>query len=287
VDLESIAIKLSRSENLPALSNAVVGVLNLVNDDQASAKAIETIMEKDCGLSAKLLRAANSTYYGGYQCHSIDRAVTVLGLNALKSLILALSFQSISCQTSKSKGFDKIAFWQHSFATATAARILGKLLAPGKAEELYSAAMMHDIGYLVLERFLPIEFGYSIELARVKNVKQNEAEKQIFGFDHSEAGGLLAEKWGLPPQIHDAIRYHHCKEQLTQLNDITHFVSAANTIAHQCGFSTTPLPEGYSAEFDPLTLSTVNLPEEQLVVVRNVVAQEVAKAREALMIKAA
>ncbi len=287
MDLDRIALKLSRSENLPALSNVVIAVLKLVNDENTNAKDIEAIMEKDSGLTAKLLRAANSTYYGGYRVHSIDRAVTVLGLNPLKSVILALSFQSICGGTSKVKGFDKVAFWQHSFAAATAARILGKLLNPAKAEDLYSAAMMHDIGLVVMERFLPVELASAIELASTKDIELHKAEREILGYDHSDVGSILAEKWNLPEEIHNAIRYHHSVEQDLLDHDTTIYVSAANTIAHQCGYSTIPLPEGYVPEFDKTVVARMSFPEEQLVVVRSVLNQEVCRARESLLIDAA
>jgi HD-like signal output (HDOD) protein len=261
--------------------------MRLADDPSASPKALERVLEKDTGLTAKLLRVANSSYYGGNQVPSVGRAISILGLNTVKSLVLALSMQSISTGKSTIRSFDKVAYWQHSLASATAARILGKLLMPMRAEELYSAAMMHDIGLIVMEKFIPDELEKAFTLANNERIKLHEAERESLGFDHAEVGGLLAEKWGLSEHLHHAIRYHHSVEDDPMNYETTHIVSASNTLAHQCGFSTFPLPPGYTPELDQLVLSTVDLPDEQLEVIRSVLSQEVRRAQDNLMIKAA
>lgn len=287
MDLQSVAIKLSRSENLPALPQVVGAVLALADDPAASPKALEKILERDTGLSAKLLRVASSSYYGGNQTPSVGRAITVLGINTVKSLVLALSMQSMSSGAAGAPSFNKIAYWQHCLAAATAGRILGKLLLPMKAEEIYSAALMHDIGLIVVERFAPEELERSFRMAKEERIPLHEAERQVCGFDHAEVGGLLAEKWGLSETLHGAIRYHHDVEQDPNSSECTHVVSAANTIAHQCGFSTMGENTNLDAEMNMMSSLTVNLPEEQLEVIRSVLCQEVSRAQGALHIPAA
>ena len=287
MDLESVAIKLSRSENLPALSNVVCSVMKLADDPTVSPTALEKVIEQDTGLTAKLLRVASSSYYGGVQVPSVGRAVSVLGIDTVKSLVLAISMQSLSSGESSVKGFDKVAFWQHSLAAALAARILGKLRLPVSAEELYSAAMLHDIGFIVMERFLPNELSAAMTLAQEAKIELHEAERQTLGFDHTEVGGLLAEKWGLSDHMYHAIRYHHSVMEDPMNYETTHIVSASNTLAHQCGFSTFPLPPEFVPEFDFMVLSTVDLPEEQLEIIRIVLNQEVRRAQDHLMISAA
>ncbi len=287
MNLESVAIKLSRSENLSALSNVVSSVLKLADDPSASPRALEKVIEQDTGLTAKLLRVASSAYYGGVQVPSVNRAVSVLGVDTIKSLALAISMQSISGGESSVKGFDKVAFWQHSLASALAARILGKLVLPKSAEDMYSAALLHDIGLIVMERFLPTELEIALNLAQDSKVMIHEAERETLGFDHAEVGGLLAEKWGLSDEIRHAVRYHHNVAEDPMNHATTHIVSASNTLAHQCGFSTFPLPHGYVPEFDIAIHSTVNISEEQLAIIRAVLNQEVRRAQDNLMISAA
>lgn len=287
MNLESVALKLARSENLPALSNIVRSVMKLADDPSASPRALEKVIEQDTGLTAKLLRVASSAYYGGIQVPSVGRAVSVLGINTVKSLVLTISMQSISNGETSLKSFDKVAFWQHSLASALAARILGKLLLPKSAEDMYSAALLHDIGLIVMERFLPVELEKALNLAQESKIFLHEAERETLGFDHTEVGGLLAEKWGLSEEIHHAIRYHHNVMEDPMNHETTHIVSASNTLAHQCGFSTFPLPPNYVPEFDFMVLSTVNIPEEQLEVIRIVLNQEVRRAQDTMMISAA
>lgn len=287
VDLESVAIKLSRSENLPALPHVVGAVMKLADDPAASPKALERILERDTGLTAKLLRVANSSYYGGNHVPSVGRAISVLGLNTVKSLVLALSMQSVSASKSASPSFNKVNYWQHSLAVATAARILGKLLAPMRAEELYSAAIMHDIGLIVLERFAPDELEEAFKLAYAENIPLIDAEQATYGFDHSHVGGLLAEKWSLSEGLRNAITYHHRVDEDPDCSELTHIVSAADTLAHQCGFSTLAPNSNCDAQFHPAALISVTIPDEQLEVIRNVLTLEVRRAQEQLQIQKA
>lgn len=284
MDLQSVAIKISRSENLPILPQVVTAVMKLADDPQGSPKALERAIERDASLTAKLLKVANSTYYGGNSVPSVGRAISVLGLNTVRQLILALSMHTMTSQKGCDKSLDRIAFWQHSLATGTAARILAKLKMPMKAEEMYSAGMMHDIGIVVMERFAPEELAEAIKVASSEGIELHEAEQRLFGFDHGEIGGLLAEKWRLNPTVRNAIQYHHAPEQDTETPDTTLLISVANTLAHQCGFSTLPVPGNPQCKMDPLIDAQLGMPEDQLEVIRTVLQQEVKRAQDALQI---
>jgi HD-like signal output (HDOD) protein len=285
VDLQSVAIKLSRSENLPVLSQVAQAVIKLADDPNASPKALERLMERDASISAKILKVANSSYYGSNQVASVGRAISVLGLNTVKSLVTSIAYQQVLTGKPLAPSFDKVALWRHSLATATAARILGKLKLPLKAEELYSAGMMHDVGLMVMERFAPEELEQCLKTAIEERAPLHEVERRILGFDHAEVGGLLADCWSLTPTVRNAILYHHNPIMDETSHETTALVSAANTLAHQCGFSI--LPEIRLGEFDPVAQSILDLPEDQLEVIRNVLQLEISRAQEAFHLTAA
>ncbi len=286
VDLESLAIRLSRSENLPVLPQVVGQVLKLAEDPTATPRSLEAIIERDPAITAKILRVANSAYYGFHQIPSIGRAISVLGTNVIRSLIVAVAYQQVIATRQVAAHFNKLDFWHHSLAAATAARILAKLKLPVKAEELYSAAMLHDVGMLVLERFATNEFDSVVHYAQSERIPIHVAEQEQYKFDHAAVGGLLADRWGLPATIRAAIEFHHNLPAVDpQFLDTTADISAANTIAHQCGYSNNA--PGLDVQFEPEAIEYLGLPTEQLDVIKSVVQQEIEKAEDAFHMKPA
>jgi HD-like signal output (HDOD) protein len=284
VDLRSLEIKFARSENLPVLPQIVGSVLKVADDPNSSPKLVERVIERDPAVTAKILRVANSAYYGGANVPTIGRAISVLGINTIRSLVVSIAYQQILSGQPFAQLFCKLDFWRHSLAVATGSRILGKIENPVKAEELFCAGMMHDVGLLVLDRFAPEELDRCVRLARDENVDLLVAEREILGFDHTVVGGLLADRWSLSSTIRNAIRFHGEVDKDEQHLQTTSFISVANTLAHQCGF--THNGPG-SAEFDPRAIQALAMPEEQLEVIRVVMNQEILKAQEAFQLKAA
>lgn len=283
MELHSLEIKIARSENLPVLPQIASAVMKVADDPTASAKSVERIIERDAAMAAKILRVANSAFYGQSAVASVGRAISILGLSTIKSLVVGVAYQQVLQGKSLCPKFDKYEFWRHSLAVATAARILGKLRIPLKSEELYTAGMMHDVGILVLDRFCPEELNSNLKEAQDARARLHRVESQNLGFDHAQVGGILAQRWGLTPIIESAIRHHHDLDPEDPYHETTCYVAAANTLAHQAGF-TNNVPGG-EVEFDEAALSRMNIPEEQLQVIRTVMQSEVAKAEEAYQIK--
>src|SRR5437773_1701660 len=149
VDLSSLEIKISRSENLPVLPEHVSQILKLVDKSAMTSSAIERIVQQDAAVTAKILRVANSPFHGLTGCTSISRAIHALGANQTRTLVIGVAYQQAIRNRAESNLLDKHALWKHSIATAVASRILGKMRLPERCDELYDAGMMHDVGLLV------------------------------------------------------------------------------------------------------------------------------------------
>ena len=121
MDLHQLSLKIARSENLPVLSNVVTQVLKLADDPNASPRTLEKIIERDPALTAKSLRVSNSSYYGMSQVTSIGRAISVLGMNTIRSLVIGVAYQQILGARTVAQKFDKMLFWKHSLAVAVVA----------------------------------------------------------------------------------------------------------------------------------------------------------------------
>lgn len=284
MEIESLAVKISRSDNLPVLPEIVRSVLKLADDADSSARELELMIERDPAIAAKILRAANSSYYGLKNIPTVGRALSVLGLNTIRSLVISISFQQMTSNRQHSHLFDKIAFWKHCMAAATAAKIIGKLRQPLRAEELYTAGMLHDVGMLVLDRFEPIRFDQAISLARKERLPLYDAERTIFDYDHAAVGGMLAEIWQLPQSIQAAITYHHDVAGDSDHLSTTSVIAVADSLAHQVGL-TNNSPAGVT-DMHPLAEELVELPTEQLTIIGNVVLDEVQRTQDALQIAA-
>lgn len=279
MDLVSIGIKLSRSENLPVLPQVVSAVLRVVDDPNGSPKALERLLERDTSLSGKILKVANSSYYGNSQVPTVGRAISVLGINTVRSLVAALGFQQMAGADSACPHFDKIRYWKHCLATATAARILGKLRVPLKAEELFSAGMMHEVGFIAMEKLMPKQLEAAFKRASEMGVNLADAEQEHFGFDHCQVGAMLAEKWNLSKVISAAIEHINDPFGAGELQETTMLVHVASALADQCGFSL--VIQRQPAEIDPMIETLLDMADDQLDVIRSVLVQEVNRAQAA------
>lgn len=283
VELSSLEIRMARSENLPVLPQAVGAVLKLADDPNANQKDLEKAFEKDPAITAKILKVANSSFYGGVKVPSIGRAISFLGATTIRSLVVGIAFQQVSTSKSSVMMFDKEDFWRHSLAVAVACRILGKLKAPARSEELYCTGMLHDIGILVLDRFVPDMLDEAMRNAKQFGLQLHEAEEKVLGYNHAQVGGLLATRWGLSDVMARGIEYHHNPTKDDKCYETTSLVAAANILAYDAGYGNqgqTLRPE------DRAILDELNLPEDQVPVVMQVIQTEVSKTCEAFSIAA-
>lgn len=285
MDLNQLSLKIARSENLPVLSNVVTQVLKLADDPNASPRTLEKIIERDPALTAKILRVGNSSYYGMSQVSSIGRAISVLGMNTIRSLVIGVAYQQILGARTVAQKFDKMLFWKHSLAVAVGSRILMKITQPLKSEELYVAGMMHDVGLLVMDKFAPSELDGALKVSIQDKIPLHIAEQSLYGFDHAQIGGLLAEKWKLTGTIGNAIKFHEDPYQDRETAVSTLVVSAANNMAYVCGF---PNVGGVAVqELNTEFFEKLEIAVEQIEPIMGVIIAEVVKASEAFGIKSA
>lgn len=255
----------------------------MADDPDVSPREFGQVIEKDPAISAKILKVANSAFYGGSNVSTINRAINILGMNVMRSLVIGIGFQQIVGTRQQSASFSKLEYWRHSLAVGTCSRILGKLKVPFKSEELFGAGIMHDIGMLILDRFVPDEFEDCLTTARGDGVPLHEVEREVLGYDHADVGGLLAEKWGLNSLMRRAISFHHSPEKDGDFYETTCIVSAANALSHQCGFTNNMIAVDY--EVDPAVAEAIGLPVEQFDNIKEVMVTEVLRAQDAFCIK--
>jgi len=214
--------------------------------DAETTESVARILALDPGLTARTLRLANSDCYGfPRKVGSVDLAVLVLGPGTIRDLVLTASV----VQTLGPDGRAMTDLWNHAMACGVAARALAERTQYPLLGEAYAAGLLHDIGAVLLRQKDPQRFEAAIALADTQRMPLEEAERGLFGSDHSEVGGWLAERWGLPGEIVEAIACHHHPEVAVRSPELTALVHIADSLADRAGYSWTPLraPQPLSA----------------------------------------
>ena len=229
---DQLVERIKQCPNLPSLPSLAVQVLDLTQKPEADIGEIARLISRDPALSSKILRRVNSSFYGRTQhVSTISQALVILGLQAVKTLVLGFSLV-MSLRTQKSRGFHHLNYWKRSIYAATAARTLAARFGVVQQEEVFLAALLQDIGMLVLDQVLGEEYGKIYESVTT-HAALAAAETAALGMDHAAVGALMAAEWNLPPLLAVPVRCHNNPETVTDatLRKLTELVGLAGCCA--------------------------------------------------------
>jgi HD-like signal output (HDOD) protein len=232
-----LLVKLESLQQLPMLPSTAAEALQLIDNPRTSAGMLGRIIERDQALAARVLKIANSPFYGfPREISTIDLASVVLGFDAIKETILSLVIQGVFAHT-RSPHLDIQDFWKYSIFCGSAARFLARRLGYRVAGEAFVAGLMHDIGVLIIAQFFPRELDAIRQEQSLRGLSLVEAEHKVLAATHCEIGAWLAERWNLPQQLINAIALHH----ITPLNAAQTIAPAQTTGAETTAGDTEPL----------------------------------------------
>ena len=229
---QQLVDRIRQCQDLPSLPAIAIQVLDMAQRADVGIAEIAQVVSRDPALSGKILRTVNSSFYArSQQIGTVSHAVTILGLQSVKTLVLGFSLVS-NLSAKKDKGFKHLAYWKRSVHAATAARVLGAKLDVIQQEELFVAALLGDIGMLVLDRALGDEYG-ALCAAHGSHPALVAAELAAYQMTHAEVGGMLAAEWKLPPVLQIPIRHHHDVEPVSDatVRKLTELVNVAGRCA--------------------------------------------------------
>jgi putative nucleotidyltransferase with HDIG domain len=236
---------------MPSLSPTVTKIVTLANDMNSSARDLVKVIKLDPVLMAKVLKLINSTYFGlRRDITGINRAVLLLGINTVKNLALSTAIVG-SVSRRKDSPFDLRDVWEHALGVAVASKIIAKRRGVDSKhlEEFFIAGLLHDIGQILLISYVPSAYFKVVTASDAEATVLNDEERQMFGCDHADLGALIAEKWGLTPNLVAAIKHHHEPEKHIDHEhaEIILTTAAANYFVHKQGV-------GFRGDsiFDPL-----------------------------------
>lgn len=197
-------------ERLDPLPVTVRRLVDTLHDERVGPADVADLVQYDPAVASSVLRLANTAAYGGWsRIESIRDAVVRLGLAKVLDIALADYLHRLKMNP----GIYELAendLWVHSAAASLAVRaLMRERPRAGIPETAAIAALVHDIGKLVMVRYLKADVATILSLRDRKGITFVEAERELFGTDHAEVGGAIAERWAFPPDIRQAIANHH------------------------------------------------------------------------------
>lgn len=219
---------------LPPLPSVVLDLIASLGQEELSATQYAAKVSRDQSLAAKILRLANSSFYGrGRQVLSVPEAITILGLRTVRAVVMAAG---LAGSFSRQPGFDHDIFWRHSFGSALCAQALAVELRREDVDAAFTVGLLHDIGMLALASLFATAYAEVKQWRRHHDCPGRDAEHAVLGIDHAEIGGLIARQWNFAPAIVDAICHHHVPPASAELT-LTGIAHVGDAIAHALGLA--------------------------------------------------
>jgi HD-like signal output (HDOD) protein len=239
-------------KDLPVLPKTYFALRKKLEDPEVPLAELVEVVEKDVAISAKIFQLVNSAFFGlPLEVSSIKTAVSFLGIQMLQNLVLAAEVFSMINDTQSLPGFSFEELQAHSQLTA---RIAFRLpAAPHTRDIAVMAALVHDVGKLVLATRSPRHFARALAEATREQVPLFAAEKQLMGVSHAEVGAYLLGIWGLPSPVVEAVAHHHTPDSgpLEGVFDAVGIVHIANVLAHEALQRSDHKPEFPTQSVDP------------------------------------
>jgi putative nucleotidyltransferase with HDIG domain len=225
---------IAKIQAMPTLPTIAIRVIEVTSNPESSANDLMKIISPDVSLTTKILKIANSPFYGlTREISSLQHALTVLGFTEIRNLVIStVAFESFKNFKQDGK-FDIGKFWKHSFCCGLAAKLIASEL-KNKSNELFVAGLVHDIGKLAMYLTFPVEFTTQVEIMSPLRIKHTafEAEKGVFGMTHDEVGMKLLERWMFPKNLVTAVGFHHRPREAGEKSPYPLIIHIADILTH-------------------------------------------------------
>ena len=248
---------MAKVESFPSMPGAATKLLTVLDDPDISPTQIEEIIRLDPGITANILKLTNSAYFGfASKIGSIRQAVILLGAKELVKIVTASCVNAAMNSTILGYDLPPGELWKHSIAVSIVAESLAKELNCSEIHEIFTAALLHDVGKLVLGDFVKKDL-HAIETETSTGVPFHVAERSVLGTDHAEIGAKILDSWSFPPQIVKAVRWHHDPDSADDTNRLIDIVHVANVLCLMIGVGVGR--EGLNYEPSPLATKRLGI----------------------------
>ena len=271
---------LSKVKAFPTMPEAGARMLNLLEEPDTEISEIEEILRYDPGLTANILKLANSAYFGiPSKIGSLKQAVVVLGFKRLVQLVVASCVSAVMDKSVPGYDLPPGDLWRHSIAVSIAAEALVKDKKKKASRDVFTPALLHDVGKLVLGTFVKEELE-AIQSIAAKGVPFVVAENMILGTDHAEIGAQILTHWNFPKEVIHAVRWHHDPDSPETVNIQMDIVYLANLLCQTS--NTGDGTGGQSVELSPVVIERLGVQLDQFEEISVKIAQWVDDLSDAL-----
>lgn len=221
---------------VPGLPVAATEVLRLVQDQDTGISEIMAAVEHDPGLTADVLRLANSAYFAGpREVASLRDAGVLFGTNRLMQIVITSAVCPVAKQEVRGYGLPSGGLLRHLSAVAIGAETMAKALGKQAPTYAFTAGLLHDLGKIVLGTFLEVDGDAIMKTAEEEGCSFEAAERHVLGTDHAEVGAALLELWELPAQVVEVARWHHEPDRVEGDSLAVDLVHAVDILSIECG----------------------------------------------------
>lgn len=254
---------LRQIKDLPALPDVAVRVMRAADDSKSSITDVAKAISADQALTARVLRLANSSFYGAIRTIStVSDAVVMLGLKTVRNLALAASCQDILSGETAGYRMGRGELWRHSICCAITAQNLSKRIKYPVAEEAFVAGLLHDVGKVLISLHMRSQFNAVLHTVVKKRIPFVDAERMIIGFDHSEIGARMLEKWNLPESLVQAVRYHHNPLGTNPIRPLSCLIHISDLICMMLGIGLGA--DGMLYSLDPRVMDILKITDQDI-----------------------
>lgn len=238
--------------DLPAFPAAALQIMRESESPTCTAARIAELINHDPALCARVLRLANSPYYGlARQIADVQDAVVLLGLRSVRNLAMVAATYAWMQQPIRAYDLQPKQMWLNAFGTAYVSQEVARLVRVPDTDQVFTAGLLHDLGKIAIGLWLETRAHGTVrvlvrQLLR-KNATFDSVEKQVLGFTHADMGSHLAEMWNLPRSIGDAIKYHHDPDACEPASKIVDCVHVGMVLSETMAHDAIESPEGADA----------------------------------------
>jgi len=266
-------------QDLPPMPQIAQKARELMKDPESGMSQLAQIIETDQGIVTRILKMANSAYYGmSGRVSSVQHASVVLGTQTLMELLNLACSSSILGQNLNGYDLEQGDLWKHSLAVAAGSQIIAQKKRPALEQNAFSAGLIHDVGKLILDPYILERKDAFKHFLKDGQQSFLNAERALLGFDHSEIAAEVCGKWQIPDELALAIRYHHNPAQ-SEDNVLANIIHVADAIAIMSGIGGGV--DGLLYETDEAALEDLDLDSEEMSDIMGEAAEYVEKTSQA------
>jgi putative nucleotidyltransferase with HDIG domain len=236
VKAEKIAKILKEVKSFPGMPATAAKLMPLLQNPDTSTSQIEDIVKYDPGLTANILKLSNSAYFGlPSKVSSIRQAIMLMGWKRLLQLVMTMCMSALMKKPIPGYDLPQGELWRHSVAVSVGADTLVKSLSLSNADEAFTAALLHDIGKLILGEFVHQDLDKIMQMVD-KGITFEVAEFIVIGTNHADVGARILQSWSLPQELVNAVSWHHDPERCQNHCLISDVVHIANILGVMAGY---------------------------------------------------